>query len=162
MGMFTSIIHPKDGRELQIKAGNDACETYHVGDKVSFLINKDTYLSGGLFDGVYGSTSSKPGRDDWVIIKNHKIIKVCSHRFTYKYLIKKYKIKSPKRSLWPKEVYDRYVKIQKKLEKEDKKFEASIKHLSPRDKLGAYMGRSIRDMMSRQGIARRVLKLATL
>lgn len=53
MGMYTSITHPINGREIQIKTGDDFLGWYHVGDKVDRHINKNDYGSGCCFDGAY-------------------------------------------------------------------------------------------------------------
>src|SRR5271157_6644683 len=71
MGCFTTIIHPIDGRGLQIKCGYDVCETYHVGDNVSWYVDKYWPKSGYLLDDVYDSFD-----DDWVIIKDHIVAAV--------------------------------------------------------------------------------------
>ena len=71
MGMFTSVVHPDDGRELQIKCGTDDCERYHVGDTVNWFIRKERPKSGKLVDGVYQAYD-----DDFVVIKDHKIVAV--------------------------------------------------------------------------------------
>ena len=71
MGMFTSIIHPVDGRELQIKCGHDSCETYHVGDGVGQYVIEGWPGEGYLLDDVYDSYD-----DDWVIIKDGIVVAV--------------------------------------------------------------------------------------
>jgi hypothetical protein len=157
VGLFTSIIKP-NGVEIQIKTGFDTCDTYKLGDTVDYLIHKDLFMSGGIFDGVYDSTSDK-GRDDWVIIKGHKIIALRNKRYLYPTLIRQYKIKEPSSLLWTKKAREEYKERQRLLEIEEKKFEASIKHLSPREKLIACFARPIKDMLSREGIARRVFKV---
>jgi hypothetical protein len=75
MGMYTSIIHPDDGRELQIKSGWDDCETYHVGDIVEWFVAEDCPREGKMLDDVYDSFSDK-GEDDWVVIKDHVVFAV--------------------------------------------------------------------------------------
>ena len=160
MGMYTAIIHPKDGRELQIKTGDmDICDTYKVGDKVSFYVNKNIYEYGGIFDGVYDSYSDK-GEDDWVIIKNKKVIAVRSKKNKYIALVKQYKIKTkPSKKLWAEKSYKRYVAQQKKLEIENKKFDKSIEHLTPQEKLAACIARPLKERMDYGGIMRKVLKI---
>jgi len=158
MGMFTSIIHPKDGHELQIKTGWDDCDTYHVGDTVPFKIVTDIFESGGIFDDVYDSYS-KSGRDDWVIIKNHKIVAVRSKRCKYIDLKKQYKIRKLNKNLWTKKAYEEYKLQQKKFREEEKKFNASLKGKSTKEKLIAIMCRPIKDMPFREGFARKVLKV---
>ena len=159
MGMYTSIIHPKYSRELQIKTGFDDCERYHIGDTVRFYVNKDIFGYGGIFDGVYDSMSNK-GDDDWVIIKDHKIIAIRSRkRNKYQDLIKQYKIKKPSKKLWTERAYQKHKIQQAKFREENRKFNASIKHLPPNERFAAILGRPIKEMMKRQGFARRVFKL---
>ena len=156
--MFTTIIHPKDGRELQIKTGSDACETYRIGDRVEFYINKNIFGSGGIFDGVYDSFSDK-GVDDWIIIKDRKIIAVRSKSNKYEKLIKQYKIRKPSRRLWTDRAYKKHLIQQKKLEIENKKFDESIKNLSPHEKFAAVFARPIMERMNYKGIMRRVFNI---
>ena len=136
MGMFTSIIHPKDGRELQIKTRHDSYDTYKIGDKVNYFINKDYFGHGGIFDGVYESYSDK-GVDDWVIIKGHKVIAVRSlKRNKYPDLIKQYKIRKPSKNLWTKRAYAEHLKRRAKSEKDFTAFEKSLKNVSPAERIG--------------------------
>ncbi len=71
MGNFTRIIHPTDGRELQIKLGKaDQCDTYKVGDRIVSLHVKD---------GVYASLSMG-GVDDFVLIRENVVETVLPRR----------------------------------------------------------------------------------
>ena len=72
MGMFTIINHPKTGKEIQIKTGDDFLDTYNVGDNVDRHINPDYFESGCCFDGCYDGYGD--GKRCIVIIKN-KIVK---------------------------------------------------------------------------------------
>ncbi len=71
MGMFTTIIHPKDGRKLQIKCGNDELEVFKLGDSVG-QVPLATPGVVYLPDDVYDSYSSN-GHDSWVVILNGKV-----------------------------------------------------------------------------------------
>lgn len=71
MGMFTRIIHPTDGRELQIKAGWDDMEEYKVGDEVNWKIFPEYPGEGKLLDGVYESFSNRG--DCYVVIEDHQV-----------------------------------------------------------------------------------------
>jgi len=142
MGMFTSIIHPKDGRELQIKTGDDLCEFYKVGDKVPFHVVKDIYGKGGIFDGIYSSYSDK-GEDDWVIIKGHKVVAVRSRRYKYGTLIKQYTIRKPSKKLWSEAAFKEYDKMNKKFQKENDSFLKSIKKLTFEQQMGALLARPL-------------------
>ena len=73
MGCFTTIIHPEDGRELQIKTGDDDLDRYSLGDTVDWKVYEDNVWSSKLLDGVYESCSHVKGDDDFVVIKNHTV-----------------------------------------------------------------------------------------
>lgn len=75
MGMYTSVVHPVDGRELQIHTGDDQCDRYKVGYSVAWNIDERNPGHGTLLDGVYPSYSDN-GLDDLVVIKDHVIIAV--------------------------------------------------------------------------------------
>ena len=157
MGLFTSIIKP-NGVEIQIKTGFDSCDTYKLGDTVDYLINKDLFMYGGIFDGVYDSTYDGV-RDVWVVIKDHKIIALRSERYHYQTLINQYKIKKPNKLLWTKKAREEHKEQQRLLRAEERKFENSIKHLSFKEKLSACFVRPFEYMLNREGFARKVLKV---
>ena len=75
MGMFTSITHPEDGRELQIKCGWDQCKTYLVGDTVGQYPIEWCAGEGYLLDDVYDSYSNR-GKDAFVVIKDGRVAAV--------------------------------------------------------------------------------------
>lgn len=99
MGMFTSIVHPDDLRELQIKTGWDYCDTYRVGDMIPWT--PDPVDPGTHIDGAYVSYSDK-GPDDWVIIKGGRIIAVEPRHEddTWQALEAKHGIQPPDPALW--------------------------------------------------------------
>ena len=156
MGTFTSITHPKGDRELQIQTGYDSCDKYCLGDTVRFYINKDVYRYGGIFDGVYQSTSDQFSIDDWVIIKNRKVLAIRSKRYKERTLKKQYKIKESPKNLWTEKAYKEHLKLQDKLKKEEKKFDKSIRHLSSEEKTIAIFSRPLLYLMQRESIARKV------
>ena len=157
MGMFTSIIHPKDGNELQIKTGYDDCDTYKLGDPVKYVIHKDTFGQGGIFDGVYDSYSFERSDDDWVIIKKHKVAAVVPRENNkYKDLIKQYSIHKPDRTLWTNLAYKKHKKMLESCKKENKEFEDSIKHLPPNEKMVRRLTKLISTRMDYEGIARKI------
>lgn len=68
MGCFTSIRHPVDGREIQIKTGDDVCAWLNIGDKIDWSPtewNIDRHID-DIYDG--SCWDNKP--DCWVVIKN--------------------------------------------------------------------------------------------
>jgi hypothetical protein len=99
MGMFTSIDHPDDGRELQIKTGQDQCRRYKIGDTIPWTPNP--YYPGEHIDGAHDSWGTK-GQDCWVIIKGCVVVAV--EPFTGnddpKRLEEKYGITPPDPALW--------------------------------------------------------------
>jgi hypothetical protein len=64
MGVYTSVIHPNTGQELQFKTGDDFCGTFMVGDE---LTNMD------VSDGIYETSGSD---DYFVVIKRNIIMSV--------------------------------------------------------------------------------------
>ena len=113
--MYTSVDHPDDGRELQIKTGSDLCNRYKLGDKLPW--KPDPYWPGYHIDGAYASYGIK-GVDDWVIIKDCTIVAVeargCGLESSQ--LEHKYGIEPPDPSLWKPEDWhakaDREAKIE--------------------------------------------------
>lgn len=116
MGCYTSVVHPEDGRELQIKCGHDRCMCYKLGDNVGQYVCKDRPKHGYLLDDVYDSYSSR-GEDDWVIIKDGVIAAVEPRAFEedgsfnwgaqYDALREKYQIKEYPDNLWTEEGWER-------------------------------------------------------
>jgi hypothetical protein len=106
MGCFTAVIHPQDGRELQIKTYLDVCDTYQVGDKVNWEIYDDLPGQGTLLDGVYTGCSGQ-GPDVFVIIKNHEIFAVLEKEkgLTAEGLATFYQIKPWEREWWSEAVW---------------------------------------------------------
>jgi hypothetical protein len=83
--MFTSVLHPLTGDEIQIKSGWDDCEWYKLGDTVDWRIRPDRPLEGKLLDGAYEGESTYWDYEQkkivwtghcWVVIKNHVIVAV--------------------------------------------------------------------------------------
>ena len=73
MGMFTRI--KKDNKVIQVKCGDDLCETYEIGDSVPFYVNPEEYGSASFADGAYDGVGESLNDPDtyWVIIKDSKI-----------------------------------------------------------------------------------------
>lgn len=81
MGMFTTVIDPVDGQDIQIYVGDDFCATYNVGDKVPWRINPHEVGDVSFLDGVYAGcrcSHSQPYvfEEKWVIVRDHQIIAV--------------------------------------------------------------------------------------
>jgi len=159
--MFTTIIHPDDGRELQIKCGEDMCETYRVGDIVPWFVIKDWPESGYLLDDVYSSYSNN-GDNDWVIIKDHVVLAVESKDESYGYLYDKYKIQKPARELWSEEAWIKYEEFKAELQKDHDEFEDSIKHLSAKEQAIQFFIRPLTRNYNYAEIAKSVFKIEPL
>lgn len=152
MGMFTRIIHPKDGRELQIKSGYDDCETYHVGDTVSWYINKSWPRTGKLLDDVYDSYD-----DDWVVIKDHVVVAVVDREAgDYNSLRERFEIQDIPDSAWPEEAWIKQREAENRHEKEYSEFLETIKHLSGKERLAAIFSYPIRKMLNYKSISSKV------
>ncbi len=165
MGLFTSVIHPEDGHELQIKSGIDDCEIYHVGDEVRWFVDKRFPRNGKLLDDVYDSLSSR-GPDDWVVIKDHKVHAVVPRTENgyddYQSLREQFGIEDLPDSEWTEEGWKWKRELEERCRKENEEFEKSIAHLSPRDQLGMRLARPISKQLGYASIARQVLKIEPL
>ncbi len=72
MSMYTSVLHPDTGQEIQFKTGRDVCDTYKVGDAVDWCISKSMPERGTLLDDVYIGRCGYPDTQHWwVVIKDH-------------------------------------------------------------------------------------------
>lgn len=149
MGMFTSIIHPVDGRELQIKCGYDDCDTYHVGDTVDWYINRSYPRSGKLLDDVYQSYD-----DTWVVIKDHVVAAVLDKDAGDYYSIKeKFQVKDLPDSEWPEESWIKYRKQQEESKKEWDDYLKSIEHLSGKERFAAILAFPLRRMLNFKSVS---------
>lgn len=157
MGMYTSVRHPEGGRELQIKTGQDSCDWYDVGDEVAWSLG---YYpgTGTLLDGVYDSYSDR-GRDDWVVIKGHRVAAVEDKALVYGDLYEKHGIEEPDPGLWPEERHREYAEAKDKVDAEFIKFEKSIEHLPEMERLGALLAYPLKKRsMDYESIARKIFQ----
>ena len=167
MGVFTSIIHPVDGRELQIKSWMDDCETYHVGDVVNWHVFMKLAGAGKLLDDVYDSYSDR-GVDDWVIIKYHKVMAVeprsnPNDSVDDRTLLRqKYKITDPPREWWSAEVWAEHQHICEENEKEFVEQNKRLKHLPPIGRIEAMLSEAIGKQLDYQGIVRQIFSVNPL
>lgn len=144
MGMFTTIIHPNDGRDLQIKTGWDSCDTYSVGDPVQCFLHREDPGRGTLQDGAYESFGADDW-DDWVIIKDHKIHAIVPrgedvHEGT---LWKQFELQAPDRSNWTEEAWEEQRVRREEAEAEAAEFAARIAHLLPAERMGAHLAKKL-------------------
>ena len=146
--MYTSIRHPEDGRELQIKTGDDSCEWYNVGDEVDWYPCRFVGGVGTLLDGAYPSYSDR-GWDDWVIIKDHRVHAVVPHRegsdavvphregTSQASLREEFEIEETDPSLWSVEAW----RTRDAIKANSDRFQASIQGLPLEKKFGLLMAR---------------------
>lgn len=161
MGMFTSIIHPVDGRELQIKCGYDDCETYHVGDTVNWYVNKSWPKSGKLLDDVYDSYSNN-GPDCWVVIKDHIVVAVVSSDRDYDSIKEEYQVKDLPDSEWPDEAWERQRQLEDSTKEKWAEYEKSISHLSGKERFAAIFAYPLRQNLNYESIARSMFKISPI
>lgn len=172
MGMFTSIIHPEDGRELQIKTGDDDLEQYKVGDTVNWYFNKERPGEGNLLDGVYHAISNIGEKYvyDWVLIKNHIIKEIipCSDDVSYIKLIKRYNIKAYDKKWWSQKQWrdkrkrDRQNTIEYNNDMNKYLKEINYEKMSKEEKLGAMIAYPIRRMLNYTSVGRKLFKVEPL
>lgn len=159
MGMFTTIIHPVTGEDVQIKCGYDDLETYHVGDTVNWFIDKDWPKYGKLLDDVYLGYN-KAYDDTWVIIKDHIVLAVSDRNFndeeeTYENLKTRYNIQEVPDNEWSEEVWAKYVDLKNKSDEKYQKYLESISHLSGNARLAAILTYPLRERLNYESVARK-------
>lgn len=163
MGLFTSIIHPVDGREIQIKCGWDECETYKVGDNVGQHPFPNHAGEGYLLDDVYHGWG-----DAFVVVKDGVIAAVVDDEPAKTavraartqpsddeepdfvgieecciFLRAKWGVQDPPREWWPEQAWAAKSEREERWRKEREEFEQSIAHLDPALRFGATLSRLI-------------------
>lgn len=162
MGVYTSIID-EDGIEIQIKTGNDWCDTYKIGDVVKWKIFPDYYMQSVLLDGVYWGCGWPESEPRWVVIKNHRVLGTYScEEFEHDELAEKYAIEPPDPSWWTEEARERHEKMRARSREEFDKFEASIAHLPAEERLGKVLTYPIRHMLDYQSVLRNAFVVETI
>jgi hypothetical protein len=162
--MYTSIVHPEDGRELQIKCGEDICETYRVGDIVNAYPSPNRPGCGYLLDDVYESYSDR-GVDDWVVISGGKVVAVERRRGDpqedplghYEVLRLRYNVQPPPRDWWPESVWAEQSRREESSRIEFNLFLESIKDLRADQRLAHAMTFPIKRQLEFSSIGREAL-----
>ena len=159
MGMFTSMHHPLDGRELQIKTGDDQCDYYCIGNKVERYIDRECFKSGCLFDGVYPSISDL-GDDAWVVIKDGTFYSVWPRSFSREDILVIEQIVSGYRWQWYDIraiaiYYTRQIYRDIRYWFENRKFEKSIAHLPFGDQQAVRLVRPLLRTMEYSSLVRK-------
>jgi hypothetical protein len=174
MGMFTSIIHPVDGRELQIKCGWDMCSTYRVGDNVGQYPSPQEPGGGYLLDDVYHGWG-----DAFVVIKDGVVAAVVDEEPVkaevraarpepsddedpdfvgidecISLLRARWGVQDPPRELWSEEAWAAKAEREEQWRKEREEYEQSIAHLDGHARLAAVMGRMLKRRLDYSSIAR--------
>lgn len=107
LGMYTSIMHPELGIEIQIKTGFDDCEFIELGKEVPWKIWPDKPGQGHLLDGVYyGVSYPEEPNNWWVIIKDHKVVGLHEQFAPSKAWEMFYGIEAPPREWWTEEAWE--------------------------------------------------------
>jgi hypothetical protein len=158
MGLFTSIIHPEDGRELQIKCGQDACEWFRVGDDVGAQPDPYNPGSGYLLDDVYDSYSDR-GEDDWVVISGGRVVAVEPRSEDPSLLRAKYNVHPPPREWWTEEAWANKAQREAEAKADLDKFMGSISHLPEEERLAKAMIYPIMRTLGYASIARRAFSI---
>lgn len=160
MGMYTSIRHPADGRELQIKTGKDDCNWYSLGDVVAWSVEVDHPRVGTLLDGAYRAHD-----DSWVIIKDHKVHDVVEDtaETTEESLLKHYAIEALPDSAWTEEGWARKKEREEAYRIEYQAFLKANKGLTAMElaamELAAkWAGQSLRKRFSELSLAQRLFR----
>jgi len=161
MGMYTSVVHPEDGRELQIKCGEDVCETYKVGDDVGAKPDPQNPESGYLLDDVYESYSNR-GEDDWVIISGGKVIAVEPRNEDPALLRAKYNVLPPPREWWPEETWERKAQLEAQSKARLDQFMESISHLPEGERLAKALAYPLMRTIGYESIGRKLLNVEPL
>ena len=159
MGMFTSIEHPVDGREVQIKIGDDRLDNYKIGDVIDWWKptrwNVDSHP-----DGIYNG-ACYPEKGAYVIIKDLTIVKVEDleedTRAQYDRLSDEFLISDPPRSLWKEEWWVEVEEMRRKNREEYEAFEKTLEGKSPEERLGAVFAYPLMRNMQNEGFARAAL-----
>jgi len=141
MGMFTSVAHPDTGEEIQFKCGYDMCERYNVGDTVNWYVIDSWPGAGHLLDGVYDGYPNY-----WVIIKDHIIVAVEEKEedVSETAMERRWGIEELPRETWSEKVWEEERICKEKAKKENEEFQASIYHLSGRQRLAASLAWPLR------------------
>lgn len=131
MGLFTTIEHPIDGRDVQIHIGQDELDRYKIGDKIKWQPTK--WNVGFHPDGIYDGCSY-PDKDAWVVIRELTVVHVEDIEESevwedvdlrlkqWHKLNEQFPAIDPPRSLWKEEWWE-----EKQKQKAKKELEAHIK-----------------------------------
>lgn len=169
MGMFTRIIHPVTGEEVQIKTGNDYLDTYMVGSVIPW--EPDPGYPGHHIDGVYKGLGDEDERghfrDYLVVIKNCTVVAVVDKADTekwedpYKALTEEYGIVPPDAALWPEDAWERFreAEARAKAEHDAWELEAAEKGYTDSERMAFLMGKLIGRRMDYNSIGRQVFSV---
>jgi hypothetical protein len=159
MGMFTTIVAP-NGKLCQIKTGWDNCDTYKVGDKISW--EPDPRYPGEHIDGIHLGFG-KSDNDTCAVIKDCVVTAVLPRRWDrptdiqIAMLKKRYGIKPPDRALWPEEAWTEKEARDKEAKERQEEWDRKHAHLSSSERMSAAMAEMILQKMNEPSLARKIL-----
>lgn len=165
MGVFTTVIHPVTGVELQFKCGYDNCDTYKVGDTVDWRIVPDRPMCGRLLDDVYLAGGYGKTPYCWVIIRNHIVRGVINtemeddgsirdYACQYALMRKLYKVERSPESWWTDQVW---AETAKKAERDKERMSDAVLYgMTTEQKATISMRELHRAMMRQDGYIRQL------
>lgn len=175
MGMYTSVVRPTDGKEIQIKTGDDALGWYHVGDKVQRYVHYDEFGSGCCFDNVYLGiicldSKAHTFEECWVVIKDgviHSVIPCDLSLESFEdrsNIVKKLGVECGYKWYWydPRAMLFYYIRQFCRNIKywfETRKFKKSIAHLSPEEQFNITLTRPLIRRLNYDSIAKKMFKV---
>lgn len=138
MSLYSVVVHPELGVEIQIRAGDDNLNEYRVGDPVPWGINPELPGDGHFLDdaypGIYVVGTRLADRRDlfadcWVVIKDHRVHAVeptqlhnleddANAHFERAALWVKYDLQPPSPESWPDALWATLLKEQVLAERE--------------------------------------------
>jgi hypothetical protein len=173
--MYTSIVHPISGKEIQIKTGDDALGCYHIGDKVCTHVHPRDFGSGCCFDGAYLGIALLDNKqykteEYWVVIKDSIVYSVILRNSCLEVyedresIIKRLRIKCGYRWYWytPRAMILFYTRVFFSFFKfwfENRKFERAIARLTPEEQLCWRLARPLMKQLNYDSISKKVLRV---
>lgn len=177
MGCFTEVQHPRTGRWIQFKTGDDVCERVQVGHKFSWKPTENNI--GTWYDDVYNDEIWYHEQDPaFVVVKDSTIVAVVdfvkpeSDDEDAKYeaawaqteaLKVQYGITGPPRELWPESWWagkaEREAKWRAEYDAETERYRAAGHDV---DSSGFQLARPIMRNLDYAGVARRALTVGPL
>jgi len=158
MGMFTEVVHPETGQNIQIKTGDDDLDVYRVGDPVKWFVSHDYVGSYCLLDGVYGE-GREIGHGPYVVIKDHHVLAVVdaedAESVRDRFGVRDVDPYQPE--FYTDMAWAKYLDRQALLLRETEEFQASIAHLTIGEQLAEHLVRPLKTSINFQEVGRQLL-----